>query len=396
MENENTLKKYFKAKPEDFKKYLTSVLNSENTIKLNFFIKNNQAFFHYDPLLFEKAIEIEKKDVTLKATFDSLPPIAKTQYIRNTLVAEVKNTNELEGVFSSRRVIFELTEDLKKRQSDKIGSIVSKYLMLLDGGEKEVASCRDIRNIYDELFNLDGKSLIIEKDKPDGMYFRKGFVGVFDLSGKLIHPGVPGENNIIELIQEGLKILNDKSINLYFRIALFHYIFEYAHPFYDGNGRLGRYLVSLFLKKERCDIFAFRVSSGFNQRKSKYYKAFEKTEDPRNYADLNTFVYDFLDLLSEEYTSSIDYAEKKKKEMYVIDEKFSKDSSYTKNEKRIISILIQAYVFSDFGINIKELESITKLSSKTIRRCLDKLDQKGILFGERRGKYIYYNLSLNE
>lgn len=395
MEYENTYKLYFKLNQDDFKNELEKKLKSDDTILFSLEINNHQSFFHYNRFVFEKLLSVETKNAELNSVFDSLPQIAKNQYIRNTLVAEVKNTNELEGVFSSRKEIFELTEDFKKCKSDKIGSIVKKYMLLMsDDGEKEISSCRDIRNTYNDLFNLDGKSLIEDKDKPDGNYFRKGFVGVYDGDGNLIHKGLSGENTIIEAMEEALSILNNESINMYIRLALFHYIFEYAHPYYDGNGRLGRYLLSLMIKKEKSDIFAFRVSSGINSRKSKYYKAFEVTEDPRNYGDLGTFVYELLSIFEQEYIDSIHYAKNKKKLMdSLYKELIDMNDEYSKNEKEVLYLLIQAYVFSDFGVSVNEITSITKISSRTIRRLISSFKEKGMLKEERFGKVIYYNLN---
>lgn len=395
MEYESTFKLFFKLDSEKFNEELQRKYNSPDTLKFEFKINDIPSFFYYDRFIFDKVVSVETKNAKLNGIFESLPKIAKSQYIRNTLVAEVKNTNELEGVFSSRKAIFELTEDLKKRKSDKIGSIVNKYMMLLDNKEeKEIASCKDVRTVYDNLFYLDNKSLISEKNKPDGIYFRTNFVGVYDELGALIHKGINGENAIIEAIQEALKIFNKEEVNPFIRLAIFHYIFEYAHPFYDGNGRIGRYLVSLAIKKERSDIFAFRVSSGINARKEKYYKAFKNTEDPRNRGDLSTFVYEFLDIFDKEYDDSIKYALEKKKKMNELIDAFVESDTYdfSKNEKSILYILIQAHVFSDFGVTVKDIKDITNISDKTIRRSLAVFKEKGMLAEDKEKKTVYYNL----
>lgn len=396
MEYISTLKQFHLLNKTDFDASLEQKKKSPDTLLFGFKIHGYNAFFHYDHVIFEKVINVETKNVKLNSIFESLPQIARNQYIRNTLVAEVKNTNELEGVFSSRKEIFELTEDLKKRNSDKIGSIVNKYLLLLNNKEeKEIVSCKDIRSIYDALFNVGNKSLIAEKDMPDGIYFRKNFVGVFDGLGNLIHKGLSGENAIIEAIQESLAILNNNDINLYVRLAIFHYIFEYVHPFYDGNGRIGRYLISSVIKKEKSDIFAFRVSSGINIRKNKYYKAFKDTEDVRNCGDLGTFVYEFLDIFEKEYDKSIEYAiEKQKLLNKYCDDYIESGKKFSKNEKNILFVLIQARVFSDFGVSVNEICKATNSSSKTVRRSILKFKQMELVVEEKYGKTNYYNLKV--
>ena len=286
-------------------------------------------------------------------------------------------------------------EDLKRRKSDKIGSIVNKYLLLLKGdSEKSVKTCSNIRKIYDELFLSNAQSLIDPDKLPDGDLFRKGDVGVYDLgSDKPIHKGICPEETIKRYLDEGIKILNDKNINVFVRIALFHYIFEYTHPFYDGNGRIGRYLISLFFKNEISSIFAFRVSAGINNYKRQYYKAFKDTEDVLNKGDLTLFVYEFLDIIDKTYDDCIDYARVKKQ--LLVDrykELKNKMPNLSKNEENVLYVLTQASIFSDFGITIKDFTSSLSISLRTTRRCLDLLKSKGVLKEERHSRFIYYNL----
>lgn len=81
------------------------------------------------------------------------------------------------------------------------------------------------------------------------------------------------------------------------RVSLFHYLLGYIHPFYDGNGRLSRFLTSNYL----CDdnpFLALSLSQHIYAHKEAYYKAFTITNDPRNRGDLTYFVLSFLKLLS--------------------------------------------------------------------------------------------------
>ena len=113
MNYESTLKQYFKY-PDSFQQLLEEKLKSSSTLHFNLKIGNFSSFFYYSYPIFEKVFSVYQKSVKLNEIYNSLPGIAKNQYIRNTLVVEVKKTNEIEGVFSSRKEIFELTEDLKK------------------------------------------------------------------------------------------------------------------------------------------------------------------------------------------------------------------------------------------------------------------------------------------
>ena len=395
MKYDSVEKQFHKLSKEEFEEWFNKRVNSNTTYHFDIEIGQSPAFFCYDIPLFNMLLDIQKKNDLLNSLFNSLPPIASKQYIRNSLVVDVKKTNEIEGVFSSRKEIFELTEDLKKRKTNKIGSIVNKYLMLLDGkSEKKLTSCEDIRKIYNDLFMYGDESLIDPDKLPDGKLFRKDYVGVYDAgSDEPIHKGIVPEEKIIEYLDIAISILNNPDINVFVRISLFHYIFEYVHPFYDGNGRIGRYLISMFVKNKISSIFAFRISSGINNYKNKYYKAFKDTENVLNRGDLSLFVYEFLDILDKTYDDCISYAKSKMKEL---EDKYSnlKDKlpQLSKNEDSVLYVLAQATVFSDFGIAINEIQTTLKISVRTIRRCINLFKEKSILIEKKFSKKILYTL----
>ncbi len=395
MKYDSVEKQFHKLTKEQFDEWFDKRFNSNTTYHFDIEIGKSPAFFCFDIPLFNKILEIQQKNDQLNNLFNNLPLIASQQYIRNSLVVDVKKTNEIEGVFSSRKEIFELTEDLKKRKSNKIGSIVNKYLLLLNGkSEKKISSCEDIRKIYNELFIYGDESLIDPDKWPDGKLFRKDYVGVYDAGNdEPIHNGIVPEEKIIKYLDVAVSILNNQDINAFVRISLFHYIFEYAHPFYDGNGRIGRYLVSMFVKNKISSIFAFRISSGINNYKNKYYKAFKDTEGVLNKGDLTLFVYEFLDILDKTYDDCIDYAKSKKKEL---EDKYNdlkaKMPRLSKNEDNVLYVLTQATIFSDFGITIQEIQSTLKISVRTIRRCINTFKEKSILTEKRLSKKMLYSL----
>ena len=84
----------------------------------------------------------------------------------------------------------------------------------------------------------------------------------------------PHHQYVDELMSDLEKFLNNEYINVpsLVKIAIAHYQFETIHPFLDGNGRIGRLLITLFLVKERIlDAPILYLSSYFEQRKDLYY-----------------------------------------------------------------------------------------------------------------------------
>ena len=192
---------------------------------------------------------IYKLDKKLTNIINHLPPIALNQFSIKSLIDETKITNEIEGVHSTRKEIKALlspTEHANKYASKRLYGLVQKYLMLMGEVDIPLHTCKDIRNIYDDLVL---KEVLADDpdNEPDGLYFRSGPVSIQGPDLQIIHNGVNPEETIIEYIQEGLKLINDDKINKLISVSAFHYLLGYIHPFYDGNGRTGRIINVLYL-----------------------------------------------------------------------------------------------------------------------------------------------------
>src|SRR5699024_9428955 len=129
----------------------------------------------------------------------------------------------------------------------------------------EITRLADLRNIYDELV-LDE---ISEEDRPDGELFRKEAVYI-KTADKTFHSGNPNEESINNDLLDLINFMNNSNISYIFKAIITHYFFEYIHPFYDGNGRVGRFLISMYLGR-KLDIFTgLSVSQGVFNNKKRY------------------------------------------------------------------------------------------------------------------------------
>ena len=165
---------------------------------------------------------------------------------------------------SSRKEIDDALEILSKQSQEKgkqqrFVGLVNKYLKLITKDSIALASCKDIRALYDEMF-LDEVIAEDAHHAPDGKIFRKGSTSVYSGANKIIHTGVTPERKIIDAMDEALSFLHDDSVDMLFRICIFHYLFEYIHPFYDGNGRMGRFILSYYLSEILEPLLSYRIS----------------------------------------------------------------------------------------------------------------------------------------
>lgn len=191
-------------------------------------------------------------------TVNTVPPVVLYQFTRLSIVEEVKSTNDIEGVRSTKKEIREIIEK-KGTHYHRLQSVVHQYLELLGEEEIKFDTCQDIRNFYDDFTHQE-----ITQENPqnrlDGSLFRKEPVQIEAATGKTIHQGLYPESRIIEALDQALRILHSEEYPLLIRLALFHYFFVYIHPFYDGNGRTDRFITSYFLSRQFHRLLAVRLS----------------------------------------------------------------------------------------------------------------------------------------
>lgn len=394
------LKKIYYSKKDIYQQTYKMRYASDSTIHLDFTVSGNLAFFLQTSdvvSLFGKILQLDKKIAFLCS---QLPGQALSQYAKKCLIDEIVITNNIEGVHSSRKEIGEALAILEE-QSQNMGKkvkfigIVNKYFKLTKDESFSLGTCQDIRNLYDELVLQE----VMDENKenePDGQLFRKDLAEVFSTSGKSIHKGLYPEAKIITAMEQALYFLNDDSIPPLFRICIFHYLIEYIHPFYDGNGRLGRFILSYCISKQLEPLLALRVSSIIKENIRKYYKAFAICNDPKNLADLTPFLISMLELIHKTEEELIDSLNSGL-ERWNKYESLIKPIFKPKKEKdyNFYSVLIQAALFSAQGIPTKELLSFLHTTRTTLKVKLDDLNRQHCLIESKRGNEKYYQMNLS-
>ena len=221
---------------------------------------------------------------------------------------------EISGLIERYAIRLEQQDGLKLRKVNKIKTILSSLAIegntlsvgqvsdILDG-RKVAASLREIREVrnaiaaYDLFDKLDPFSV---KDllKAHGVMmsalvdeagrFRSKGVGVF--KGRQALHIAPPADRVPHLMKELFSWLKHAEDHLLIRSCVFHYEFEFIHPFADGNGRMGRLWQSLILSKLHPVFQYLPVETMVHDNQRKYYDAINKSSA---LADSGPFV-DFM------------------------------------------------------------------------------------------------------
>ncbi len=214
----------------------------------------------------------------------------------NPLIEEIIATNAIEGIVVNKEEVIDLLNIKQPKEYKRLYGLVNKYrdILLKDKEFVPITDSFKLREVYNDILIQD-----IEKSDqhniPDGLIFRRDIVNIVS-STKTIHKGIYPESKVIEAVDSALKILNDNKLPCILRVAIFHYFLGYIHPFYDGNGRISRYISSYYLSQTLDPIVALRLSIACKNRQKDYYEAFKITNDTRNLGDITYFVLLFLDI----------------------------------------------------------------------------------------------------
>lgn len=324
-------------------------------------------------------------------TVNTVPPVVLYQFTRLSIVEEVKSTNDIEGVRSTKKEIREIIEK-KGTHYHRLQSVVHQYLELLGEEEIKFDTCQDIRNFYDDFTHQE-----ITRENPqnrlDGSLFRKEPVQIEAATGKIIHQGLYPESRIIEALDQALRILHSEEYPLLIRLALFHYFFVYIHPFYDGNGRTDRFITSYFLSRQFHRLLAVRLSIYIKRNQSRYYHMLEEADSERNRGDMTPFVMGFLDILIGSTEDTIGVLSRKNEQMRKYESRIDAFQLQDKLLKEIYITLLQAALFYGEGISMADLMKVTGKNRGTIQKRIDEIPGNHLIV-TKAGKTNYYKLNL--
>ncbi|MBQ0067737.1 MAG: Fic family protein [Phascolarctobacterium sp.] len=389
------LKSMYYKDEELWKKIYSERFNQQNTKKLPFSIKQYQgreevaAFFVYDENLTNLLEKVLGESLGLIKFFHIVPEDILDRFTYHCLIDEIVATNNIEGINSSKQEVeaaYDCVND--KRSHVRSWSIVKKYRELVEHHIFVVDSCQAIRKLYDEFVLPE----VLEEDKkngPDGKIFRQKPVDVVTKTGKAVHSGVMPEAKIIEMMDIGFKILHSDDIPLLLRIGIFHFLFAYIHPFYDGNGRMNR-LISSYLLNQVLDVrIALQLSAMMLRQRKKYYDMFMEANDYHNLGDLTPFLIDFLQLI-------LDGVNHLKERIFVIRERCA-DACAVLNKKvqldsgaeGLCYMLICEDVVIAGGLTVNEMAKRLKVSVPTVKKYLKEIPQEYLRISNSSKPYIY-------
>lgn len=171
------------------------------------------------------------------------------------------------------------------------------------------------------------------------------------------------------------------------KAAIIHAQFESIHPFLDGNGRLGRILIVLYLLQSRIiDTPFFFISEELERERFKYYALLNGVRSiGRKEPDWKSWILFFLDAtmrMAESHYDKLDQAEK------LYQEGVSKLQQPSTKK-------VWGAMFSNPIATVHQIKTTTNLAAPTIRKSLTELVRLNMIYGDdrqRNRRFYQYDL----
>ena len=184
----------------------------------------------------------------------------------------------------------------------------------------------------------------------------------------------PPHTEIAECLTDFEKFINNEEIDTpdLIKIAILHYQFESIHPFLDGNGRIGRLLIPLYIQsKGMLDKSCLYISDYIERNKDTYYDMLTRV---RTHNDMIEWIKFFLEAVIETSKTA------KEKFRNVVELTMQMDKIIVNlpvksdNVKKVIDVL-----YNEPVINRKKLCDITKIKEGTIKNIIKCLLENNII-----------------
>lgn len=212
-----------------------------------------------------------------------------------------------------------------------------------------------------------------EKKTPGEYRRSQNWIGGKSLADAVFIP--PHYNHLHELISDLENFIHNESIEIpmLVKAAVIHYQFETIHPFLDGNGRIGRLLITLFLiEKQVLAKPLLYLSSFFEKNKNLYYDNLTRV---RTHNDILQWIKYFLVGIAQTAEQAAETLSKiielKLQNEHLIQQTFG---------KRIkTGLLLHNYLLMQPVVTIKEVQRKCNLTPKSAGELVRLMEKNGIL-----------------
>jgi len=311
-------------------------------------------------------------------------------FISMHVLKEATKSSKIEGTKTNIEEALQEKEELKEEQRDDWEE-VQNYIDALNSAIRSLddlpLSSRLIKKAHKVLLQgVRGKHKI-----PGQFRTSQNWIGGATISDATFIP--PPQSDVSRLMGDLEKFSHNTEVKLphLLKIALMHYQFETIHPFLDGNGRVGRLLITLYLVEKGILKKPILYLSDFFERNRQLY--YDNLMRVRTGDDIKQWFKFFLVGMIETAKGSIETFDNIMKLQKEVDNKIQGLGARASNARVIVK---QLYLHP--LINVRKVATLTELSPPSAYTLVNKLEQLSILkeiTGAKRGKNYMFEDYIN-
>jgi Fic family protein len=293
-------------------------------------------------------------------------------FIKMHITKEAANSSRIEGTQTNMEEALQKAQNIDPERRDDWQE-VENYVTAMNTAIEELTHLPLCNRLLKQTHEVLLQHVRGEHKQPGEFRTSQNWIGGTSINDAVFIPPHPAD--VIELMSDLEQFLQNKNIFVpdLVKIAIAHYQFETIHPFCDGNGRIGRLLITLYLVNERilCKPTLY-LSDFFAKNKTLYY---DNLTIARHNNNLNQWLRFFMKGVIQTAESLID----KKKKIIVMREEIERDKITKLGKKTKTAQQFLLYLFGQPIIDSEDVSKAMKINVSTGLRLINDFMELNIL-----------------
>jgi len=291
-------------------------------------------------------------------------------YIQMHITKEAQSSSRIEGTQTAIDEAILDKEQISPEKRDDWQE-VQNYIQAMNYAIKELENLPLSNRLLKEAHKILMQKVRGEHKAPGEFRHTQNWIGS-SLHDAFFIP--PHQTEVLDLMSDLEKFWHNEKIEVphLIRIAISHYQFETIHPFCDGNGRIGRLLITLYLISEKLlNKASLYLSDYFEKNKGSYYDALTMV---RASNDLLHWIKFFLVAIIETANKGKQIFQKILALSKEVDHKLLDFGKKAKNAKKLLQ-----YLYSKPLMSVNEAAKLLDITHQSANVLIKSFESEGIL-----------------